>query len=290
MSKDYSTISPSAKSLLKMKAHTAIPFAREAAALLEPAHDTMDDPLGSTSNELGYWLRVMHFEERYLSINQLLLQTNIKNILELSSGFSFRGLDMALNQPVNYIDTDLPEIITIKAGMTSELQAAGRALKGHLATLPLNALDGDAFAAVTNRLNDGSIAIVNEGLLMYLDDAEKRKLCRQIHALLTEHGGCWITADIYIQAPQLAGTIGTTDKEKEFMEQHRLEANKFTSFDAARDLFTNEGFEIASIADIKSEDLTPQPHIAGMMTPEIYNKLMGMGKMRETWILTVNKK
>ena len=41
-------------------------------------------------------------------------ETGIKNILELSSGFSFRGLNMCKDSGVFYIDTDLPEIIENK--------------------------------------------------------------------------------------------------------------------------------------------------------------------------------
>lgn len=289
MNKDYSTISPSAKSLLRMKAHTSIPFMREAAAILEAANDKMEDPLGTNEQELGYWLRVMHFEERYLSINQLLRQANNRNVLELSSGFSFRGLDMVMREEVNYIDTDLPEIIDVKLNMVHELQA-GNDLKGRLTTLPLNALDKAMFNEVTGRFEHGGISIVNEGLLMYLDDVEKRQLCQQIHALLKRRGGCWITADIYIQTPQLAGTIGTSDKEQAFMKQHQLERNKFTSFDAAREFFTQQGFDITAVADIQHEDLTPQPKMQELMTTEVYNKLMAMGKMRETWMLEVSEK
>src|SRR5476651_505065 len=90
--RDYSTISPSAKALLLMKGLTDIPFARQAAELImlpekyEPDYSLKD---------LRFWGRVVHFESRYRSIDHLLADVPIKNILEISSGFSFRGLAAA---------------------------------------------------------------------------------------------------------------------------------------------------------------------------------------------------
>ena len=88
MSRNYDSISPSALSLLKMKGHTSIPFAKEAAALLEKQGIAI---LPENQNEqLYYWMRVFHFEARYQSINDLLEDIHPENILELSSGYSFR--------------------------------------------------------------------------------------------------------------------------------------------------------------------------------------------------------
>src|SRR5215510_3562672 len=90
-SKDFSSVSPSAKSLLLAKAYTNIPFAKETAALMD--RDEIFD-LSFDENDFWFWIRVMHFELRYWSIDQLLKETSERNILELSSGFSFRGLDL----------------------------------------------------------------------------------------------------------------------------------------------------------------------------------------------------
>src|ERR1700755_3068581 len=102
--RNYNTISPSARSLLLLKGHTPIPYAREAAALIQYPEPYEPD---FSNRQPGFWLRVMHFEARYQSINSLLadLLPAPINILELSSGFSFRGLALAAERPVNYIDT-----------------------------------------------------------------------------------------------------------------------------------------------------------------------------------------
>ena len=109
--RNFNTISPSAKSLLLMKGHTNIPYARQAAELIMLPEKYLPD---FNKKDLTFWARVVHFESRYWSINQLLTELPIKNILELSSGYSFRGLDKIRQDGFNYIDTDLPELIGVK--------------------------------------------------------------------------------------------------------------------------------------------------------------------------------
>src|SRR5882762_5084208 len=112
---DFSSISPSAYALLVMKGDTTIPYAREAAALLkQAAGDKFKATPNFGGNPVDYWTRVMHFESRYWSINQLLEDQPYPNILELSSGFSFRGLALSRRLPVFYIDTDLEGVIAGK--------------------------------------------------------------------------------------------------------------------------------------------------------------------------------
>jgi hypothetical protein len=95
--RDYTTISPSAKSLLLMKGYTTIPYAREAAGLILFPGAYIPD---YKNKDLTFWARTLHFEQRYASIDQLLEGLPVKNILELSSGFSFRGLKaVQQNQP-----------------------------------------------------------------------------------------------------------------------------------------------------------------------------------------------
>src|SRR5665213_3860827 len=107
--RDFTSVSPSARQLLLLKGFGDIPFAKQAAQLmLHPKTyinnlDNMDFPFKA---------RLVHFESRYRSIDELLEGLPVHNVLELSSGFSFRGLDLVQRKEVNYIDTDLPEVIS----------------------------------------------------------------------------------------------------------------------------------------------------------------------------------
>lgn len=281
--RDYSSISPSAKSLLLMKGYTNIPYARQMAALIqgpEPFDLNFDD------KDFGFWLRVMHFESRYWSIDQLLKQTDNKNIIELSSGYSLRGLDMCTTDTIHYIDTDLPEVIATKQQMINQFSENNG--KGKLELLPLNAMDAVAFNTVVNRFAKGPVTIVNEGLLMYLNQEEKKQLCQTIHSLLKERGGCWITADVYIKrSVEMQKAFPHTRGEAAFFEQHNIENNKFDSYQAAETFFAAQGFEKVKEATPNFMELSVLPHLRKTMPPEMRNSKTPPPKIQATWMLKV---
>lgn len=265
-----------------MKGLTQIPFAKEAAALMVYPEAYASD---YGNPQPGFWARVYHFENRYWSIDQLLEGADTPNILELSSGFNFRGLAMAQDKPVYYIDTDLPELIRTKQQFIQSLSRDLPPPKGKLEVLPLNALDGQAFKAILSRFPPGRLSIVNEGLLMYLGRAEKEALCRLIHEALSERGGYWITADAYIRAPLIDKALEQTDKLEQFFEEHRIEENKFASFEEASAFFSEMGFAIDKEAGPDYARMTALPHLVRTAGPELMGKMQRAGKIHATWRL-----
>ncbi|MEJ2251955.1 MAG: hypothetical protein P8Y97_20130, partial [Candidatus Lokiarchaeota archaeon] len=194
----FSSISPSAKSLLLTKALTSIPFVKEVIEIMRH-HNTLQ-----ISQEKEFTtsliLRLIHFETRYWSIDKALSEVDIKNILEIASGFSFRGLDLCRNPKIHYIDTDLPNLIEKKIILMEELiKKYCHYSPSNLTLLELNALDEQAFMEIVKKFPEGSIAIVDEGLLIYLNEEQKRKLCSIIYKILKIRDGYWITADIYVK-------------------------------------------------------------------------------------------
>ncbi|MBF9220305.1 class I SAM-dependent methyltransferase [Hymenobacter ruricola] len=281
--KDYSSISPSAKSLLLLKGHTNIPYAREMAALMQGA-EVFD--LDFEAKDFWFWMRVVHFELRYWSIDQLLQQAGHPNILELSSGYSFRGLALCAQEAgAHYIDTDLPEVVATKRDLLARLHL-GKDLKSTFELLPLNALDEAEFNGVVQRFGPGPLSIVNEGLLMYLGPEEKARLCRTIHAVLTQRGGCWITADVYVKRPaDVRVEIPQRDGERRFFEQHHIEENKFDSYEAARAFFAEQGFEVVAEAVPDYQALSVLPQLRAVLPEEARNRQGQPPKIQATWML-----
>ncbi|HXB08038.1 MAG TPA: hypothetical protein VNW04_13000 [Puia sp.] len=282
------SISPSAYSLLLMKGLTTIPYARQAAQLLiapKPYEPTAVDrpPL--------FWARLMHFENRYWSIDQLMEQLPITNILELSSGFSFRGLALSRQQPVFYLDTDLPELIATKqqfvTALTREDNGNAAAPPGHYELQPLNVLDESAFEALIDRFPTGELLILNEGLLVYLDLAEKETLCRTIKKILQRRGGYWITADIYIQKDLDPTLIDRQDAFSQFLQQHNIEEKKFPDFETAAEFFTRMGFIVDREAKTDVTKLSTWPRLLATITPDIQKKLFHTPKLQATWRLRI---
>jgi O-methyltransferase involved in polyketide biosynthesis len=284
--RNFNTISPSAKWILLMKGHTDIPFARQTAELIvypEKFNPDFDKKV------MTFWARTVHFEYRYKSIDQLLEDLPVNNILELSSGYSFRGLNAIKQKDIYYIDTDLPDVIAEKEYFIVVLKNENGSAEGKLELLPLNALDEKQFRGITDRFPDGEIAIVNEGLLMYLDTSGKEKLCHIIHRILEERGGYWITADIYLKNQHENLGIKWDDRSQEFFEQHRIEDNKFGSFKEAEEFFKRMGFIIDKEAKIENSQLSSLKYLLQNATSEELTKMSKVGKIQSTWRLRIAK-
>ena len=281
--KDFTSISPSAKSLLLMKGYTDIPYAKQMAALLQGA-EVFD--LNFNDKDFWFWIRVMHFESRYWSIDQLLKQSDNKNILEVSSGYSLRGLDLCIkDESIHYIDTDLPEIVALKQSMIADLQL-DKDVKGTFELLPLNAMDVSAFNHVISRFNNQPLTIVNEGLLMYLNVEEKKQLCKTIHTTLKRSGGCWITADVYVKrSAEMTASLPQTKSETAFFEQHNIEENKFENYEAAQAFFEDQGFRLVKEAVPNYQDLSVMPHLLQVLPEELRNNKNPPPKIQATWML-----
>jgi O-methyltransferase involved in polyketide biosynthesis len=240
--RDYSTISPSARAVLAMRALSdELPFVRQAAEIVM-GKDALAAEHARLQGLLGWQMRLWHFVERYKSIDTMLAASGLTTIVELAGGLSLRGLALAQHKAVTYLDTDLPEMIETKRGLLEQI--AHGPLVGTVHLRALDALADGALAAAADELPAGPVAIVNEGLFMYLDDAEKKRLAASIHGVLAKRGGVWITADIYLKTPARMPPIGQDDKLKDFLTTHRVEENKFESFAAAEQLFTGAGFAI----------------------------------------------
>jgi O-methyltransferase involved in polyketide biosynthesis len=240
--RDYSTISPSALSLLLMKSETTIAFAKQAATLLWG--ESVPSELAHAMTAENARRRRRHFENRYRSLDRLLAQAACPNVLEIGSGLSFRGLELARTTSTFYVDTDLPNIVELKNELVAKLQL--EPLLGSLRVQALNALDSCAFALAVADMPPGPVAIANEGLLVYLDDREKARLAENVRTALLSRGGTWLTADVYVQNPGgSAPTVGY-GRSRQFLDQHRVEQNKFADWSAAERFFTKHGFNIVS--------------------------------------------
>lgn len=238
--RDYSTISPSALSLLLMKSGSSIAFAKQAATLLW--NDSVPEELAHAMTAENARRRLRHFENRYRSLDRLLLQAGCPNVLEIGSGLSFRGLELARTSPTYYLDTDLPALAALKAELVARLHPGP--LVGTLRVQALDALDSRAFESAVAALPDGKLAIANEGLLVYLNAREKAQLAANVRAALCARGGSWLTADVYLKnSGGSAPTVGY-GRSRAFIDAHRIEQNKFADWNAAERFFGDAGFVV----------------------------------------------
>ena len=284
--RDYSSISPSAKSLVLLKGVTSIPFAKQTAELIS-APDIFH--MNVDNKDPAFWKRVVHFEIRYWSVDQLLESLNVTNMLELSSGYSFRGLEIIRRKKVYYVDTDLPEVINRKKQLLSDLQKYEPVNPGVLTITPLDALDETQFLKVVDSFPKGPIIIVNEGLLMYLNNKEKEVLCGIIRKVLKQRGGYWITADVYVKSTLERFNEEEKDSLKDLVEAQQIEKNMFESFDAAEEFFKTVGFSVVKEAAVDFTKISSLPHLINNSTEAQLAALKtSTQKIQTTWCLKVD--
>ncbi len=282
----FDSISPSAKWLLLNKALTSIPFAKEAVELIW----NKQNPILPKDNELttDLILRLIYFETRYWSINEAVEALGIHNIFEFSSGYSFRGLDLCKNPDIYYVDTDLPRLVKNKKEILQKLVKNYCSYPtNNLVLQELNVLDEKAFLDIIHQFPKGPIIIVNEGLLVYLDNDQKQKLCSTINKILKDRNGYWVTADINIKTDENSGlTIDIFgDQAKKFLTEHNVEKNRFESFESAEDFFNNCGFKIYKKIEPPPAQVSSREYLSKI--PRSYlEKLKNRKKIRETWILS----
>jgi O-methyltransferase involved in polyketide biosynthesis len=281
-SRDFSSISPSAKWMILLKGHTNIPYAREVAELLEFPDKYVPD---FKKRDFTFWASTLGLERRYWSINELLFDLTITNILELSSGYSFRSLEYTKQKGIHYIDTDLPDVIVTKKEFVYSLLKEELNTSGKLEFLPLNVLDKTNFLEITDHFHHGEIAIVNEGLLTYFTRLEKEKLCSIIHDILMERGGYWITADIGLKNKEAKLGLIYSDEIKKFNEQHDTEGNSFDCFEEAVIFFKTMGFVIDRVATIKYSEMSSFKYFKRSLTLKHLFKMRNSGQLFATWRL-----
>lgn len=280
--RDYTTISPSARGLLLMKSLTNIPFVRQAAVSMFGAAAT--NAAKQRLADQTFLARLIHFEQRYWSIDQVLTHYPVGNILEISSGFSFRGLNMATQNPhLTYIDTDLPEVIGNKLAIVDDIITENRIDNtGNLYIQPLNALDEDAFNRLIDQFPPGPVAILNEGLLVYLEPEEKIRLCHIVSNILKRRGGCWITADVYIRKQP---ALDKPDAFSDFLKSHDVERKKFESFDEAESFFNQQGLRIDRVAGPVRDKVSALKYIPQAVLENLSREQMDKIRIRQTWAL-----
>ncbi len=278
--RDFGLISPSAEFLIRLKAQTTIPFAKETAALL--FHGAVAEAAEiSQANRNFFFRSLIHFENRYRTIDKLLSEFHSSNLMELSSGYSCRGFHLCLEKKIYFIDTDLPDMIENKMNLIHELQkSSDKNIKGHFELVALNALDESAFMKVIEKFPGGPLTIINEGLIPYLGNDEKKLLCSNIRKALKQKDGYWITGDIYTKDYEEA-TREMPEVARQWRQQHHTEENKFDDFESAERFFNDCGFEIIGRESLLIEELSCL-ELLGDRKQEMVEKLKDLAPHRQT--------
>lgn len=227
-------------------------------------------------------------QARYEIYNALAARFGKTNIVDLPCGYTPRGMSVT-SQGKHYFGLDLPIVISEMA------DAAAKVMTPRQADLAVyQGVDATNYESLRNALNsvDGEICIITEGLIPYFNDPELISMCSAVHRLLSEFGGCWITADhsvvgiynetyraLYGENENVMLSLtkqSASDMADVILCQNSMCANGHAAAEAFLD---GQGFAVErhSISDYL-------PDLNGVNT----DKLRDAYRSMEAWIMTVN--
>ncbi len=200
-SKNFNMVSMTATFVAYWKQYTDIQFAKDIAKLIH-ADGKVETFLSThqiTRNEIRWYAPL--FEIRHKSIEEMIRRSGMKQVLEIASGLSFRGLSMSQHQDMAYVETDLEDLTNEKRSVVSALeQKYSLPAHGNFHLAAANALDLDQLRSATQHFHPARpIAVVHEGLLPYLTAQEIEIVARNVKAILDRFGGVWITPDFSLK-------------------------------------------------------------------------------------------
>lgn len=123
---------------------------------------------------------------RHVMIDELLRRSGAKVVLELASGLSRRGAAWSADPSVLYVEVDLPKVMAAKHKLLARTPGgAAVAARGNL-----RLVQGDVTAIGFEDLGvqAAGMFVIAEGLLMYFEATEQRRLWRRIADLLRVGG------------------------------------------------------------------------------------------------------
>lgn len=244
--KDYENISPTAIVTSYPRIFTDIPYEKE---IYNWLNENCKEEV--TLNKM----LAPELEARYKLTNKILNKLNISQVLELAAGYSSRGLIYSKNG-YNYIEMDLENVSKNKANI---LKSINSSIPDNLHIISGNALKKEDFDKCKEYLKvNKSVAIINEGLLRYLTFEEKKIVAENVHSLLSEFGGVWITCDVtpkkFIQN-QNKNLPDLNKKLTNLTSRNNLN-DRFEDINHIKEFFGTIGFnniEIHKFSEVKEE-------------------------------------
>lgn len=193
-------------------------------------------------------------EARYKLTNKILDNLEIKQVLELASGYSSRGIIYS-KKNYSYVELDLEEVSKNKKRLLNDIGGTNN----NLHIISGNALKYDDFIKSDKYFDSKKeLAIINEGLLRYLTFDEKKIVGENIYNYLKKYGGVWITCDVtpkrFIQKqdevmPDLNNNLNTITSRNDLKD-------RFDDVEHIKSFFGEIGFnniEIHKFIEIKDE-------------------------------------
>lgn len=263
----YGRIAPTALAVAYRRSFSDIPYAAAVLNELERLRKASREP--DLPAELKTTGIAPQLEARYKIVDRFIVESGASQILEIASGFSPRGLAMS-EKGIDYVELDMPAVIAQKrkvlSGIKEKLPVTLSLQSGDATVLD------DLEAAVARFDRSRPIAVVNEGLLRYLGFDEKARVARNVHSILEQFGGVWITPDVTLQKVLEREDALSHQKHTEALKEVTgvdIDKNRFDSVEAAKRFFEGLGFSIEVHSFMEVVDQLVSPKRLGISPVEV---------------------
>ncbi|HLM83931.1 MAG TPA: class I SAM-dependent methyltransferase [Candidatus Bathyarchaeia archaeon] len=264
--KNYEKISPTAVIVAHFRTFSDIPFSKD---IFE---EIKRKKVGQMDISYIPDSRAVLFEARHKIVDHLIKKAHFKQVLEISAGYSPRGLDMTSNPNFTYVETDLPAILSEKRKMAKKILTKHNFKRLNLRFVEANALDREKVMKTMRYFSKDGIAVVSEGLVRYLNHAEKIKLANNVKELLGKKGGIWIVPDIEVRQKLLNNPSYQNSTKKISKETGTdIRRNMFSDVADAKKFFEKLGFMVAAhnLQEVEKKLYSPgKLHITAKETKE----------------------
>ena len=231
-------------------------------------------------------------EARFNIYNNASFQRNEPAIVDLPSGYSPRCFKAA-NAGKRYYGLDLPAVIDImKPAAEKTMSDEQKAL------VRFDTVDATNYDSLRSALKDnkGEICIVTEGLLGYFSEPELVSMCQGVNRLLSEYGGCWITADAGIlEIYNITYEVLIDSDSSDFSTYFKNKASSMADVDFYQNSLFLKGrdgaFEFLKKQGFSVEAEPVSRYLKGLRTvdTETEERLKEKYEVMEIWTLTVDK-
>ncbi|MFA5796682.1 MAG: class I SAM-dependent methyltransferase [Candidatus Woesearchaeota archaeon] len=252
----YNSIIPTAWLTAYRRTFTDIPFSREIFERLDKLQKTRGYPI---TEEMKAAQLSPQMEARYKLVNHLLKEQRAEQILEIAAGFTSRGMELSRNT-ATYVEFDLPQVIEEKQRIINKIDHKGFS---NLHLVAGNVLNLNSLIKATTYFDKKKpLIIINEGLLRYLNFEEKAIVARNIHYILEQFNGTWITPDITLKSVMYNENknVKTHNTLIQRMTKINTDQNRFDTEKEAEQFFKKQGFSIErhNYLEVRDQLISPK--------------------------------
>ena len=214
----------------------------------------------------------VEIEARYKLISELLEQSGIDQVLELACGYTARGVDFCEKNPsAKFSELDLKPVIETKTKILEKITKIPENLKLYSG----NALSLASLKRATETFDKSKpIAVINQGLMRYLNFDEKALLAKNIYKLISKNGGVWITCDVtpakYVENQNKNISSNYNQSLSNVTNRNNI-SWRFKDREQVTEFYGRLGFEIEWHDYAEVKPLLTSPAVLGISSEEVDN-------------------